>query len=217
MGRLKMNGKILAVLFTVIMTGTAWAAQDTGGENNFNVSGERVFATTFGPTLPPVGYVDFCARNPSECTNLGGRTSVIELTPERFDLLHQVNTYVNSTIKPESDLQLYHKPEYWTYPVTAGDCEDYVLLKQRYLEGFGFPSETLLITVVLDEAGDGHAVLMVHTSAGDYILDNRRNEILRWSDTHYQYLKRQSQSDPKRWLALTNNSIRGKGAIAGGN
>ncbi len=212
-----MNGKILALLFTVLMTGTAGAAQEIAGDNNFNSMGERVFAPAYGPTLPPMGYVDFCARNPSECTNLGGHAAVIELTPERFDLLKQVNTYVNTTIKPESDLQQYHKPEYWTYPVTAGDCEDYALLKQRYLEGFGFPSETLLMTVVLDEAGEGHAVLMAHTSAGDYILDNRRNQILRWSDTHYQYLKRQSQSDPKRWLALTNSSIRGKGTIAGGN
>jgi predicted transglutaminase-like cysteine proteinase len=216
MGRLDMNGKLLAMLFSVAMTGTAAAAQDNG-DNNFKASGERVFAAEYGATLPPIGFVQFCARNAAECRNLNGRKMAAELTPERFSLLHQVNTYVNAKIKPVSDQDLYNQPELWTYPVDAGDCEDYVLLKKRYLEGFGFAAETLLITVVLDEAGEGHAVLMARTSAGDYILDNRRDEILRWNETGYKYLKRQSQSDPRRWMALTDKSIRGQGAIAGGN
>jgi predicted transglutaminase-like cysteine proteinase len=216
MGRLDMKRKLLAVLFSVAMTGTAIAAQDNG-ESNIRSSGERVFAAEYGPTLPPIGFVQFCARNAAECRSLGGHTATVELSPERFNLLHQVNSSVNTKIKPVSDQDLYHQPEMWAYPVDAGDCEDYVLLKKRYLEGFGFPAETLLITVVLDEAGEGHAVLMAHTSAGDYILDNRRDEILRWSETRYLYLKRQSQSDPRQWMALTDKSVRGKGAIAGGN
>jgi predicted transglutaminase-like cysteine proteinase len=120
-------------------------------------------------------------------------------------------------VRPVSDQDLYRQAEVWTYPVDAGDCEDYVLLKKRYLEGFGIPAETLLITVVLDEAGEGHAVLMAHTDAGDYILDNRRDEVLRWNETRYRFLKRQSQADPKVWVALTNKAIRDQGAIAGGN
>lgn len=210
-----MKGKLLALLLTVAMTGTASAAQTSN--DNFNTAVDQVYATTYGPTLPPVGYVSFCARNESECRTLGGHADTLKLTPERFDLLRQINTFVNTTIKPESDLQQYHKPEWWTYPVKAGDCEDYVLLKKRYLEGFGIPAETLLITVVLDEDGAGHAVLTVHTNAGDYILDNRRTQILRWNETHYTYLKRQSQADPRRWVALTNGALRNRGTIAGGN
>ena len=90
------------------------------------------------------------------------------------------------------------RPEYWTFPTDAGDCEDYLLLKKRYLEGLGFPAEALLITVVLDENNQGHAVLTVTGDKGDFVLDNRRNEILRWSDTRYRYLKRQSAGDPTR-------------------
>jgi len=210
-----MKGKLLALLLTVAMAGSATAAQTS--KDNFNSSVDQVFASTFGPTLPPVGYVSFCARNESECRTLGGRGGTLKLTPERFGLLRQVNTLVNTTIKPESDQEQYHRPEWWTYPVNAGDCEDYVLLKKRYLEAFGLPAETLLITVVLDEDGQGHAVLTVHTNAGDYVLDNRREEILRWNETHYQYLKRQSQADPRHWVALTNGSLRNKATIAGGN
>jgi predicted transglutaminase-like cysteine proteinase len=44
---------------------------------------------------------------------------------------------------------------------------------------------------------------MVTTDLGDFVLDNRRNEILRWSDTRYRFLKRQSQEDPRTWMALS--------------
>ena len=70
-------------------------------------------------------------------------------------MLNQVNNYVNSKIKPESDLDLYKTAEMWAYPTTAGDCEDYVLLKKRYLQSMGFAADELLITVLLDEKGAG--------------------------------------------------------------
>jgi predicted transglutaminase-like cysteine proteinase len=92
-----------------------------------------------------------------------------------------------------------------------------VLLKKRYLEGLGFPAETLLITVVLDEHGDGHAVLMVHTDGGDFVLDNRRNTVLRWSETGYTYLKRQSRKNPRIWVSMNNKDNRSRGTIAGAN
>ena len=74
----------------------------------------------------------------------------------------------------------------------------------------------LLITVVLDERREGHAVLTVATQAGDFVLDNRRNEVLLWNETGYTFLKRQSQQDPRRWMALTET--KNNGAItASGN
>ena len=115
-----------------------------------------------------------------------------------------------------SDEELYGKAEYWEYPTDAGDCEDYVLLKKRYLEGLGFPPEALLITVVLDEKSEGHAILTVTADTGDYVLDNRRNEILRWNDVSYRFLKRQSAQDPMRWVALTKEAPVSDGNIAGG-
>ncbi|MGD0025174.1 MAG: transglutaminase-like cysteine peptidase, partial [Xanthobacteraceae bacterium] len=83
-----------------------------------------------------------------------------------------------------------------------GDCEDYVLLKRRMLMQAGWPREALLITVVRDLHGDGHAILTVKTDKGEFILDNQRDEILLWSDTGYRFVKRQSQSDPNVWVSL---------------
>ena len=163
-------------------------------------------AIEYGKSSPPVGYVQFCARGQDECKTKGGKAERLALTAERWDQINQVNNYVNTKIKPVSDMELYHVPDYWTYPVDAGDCEDYVLLKKRYLTGLGFAADELPITVVFDEHGEGHAILSVLTDQGDYILDNRRSEILMWNETNYKFLKRQSQIEPTLWVSLQKNT-----------
>lgn len=117
-----------------------------------------------------------------------------------------VNNYLNGKIKPVDDQKLYGKSEYWTYPAEAGDCEDLVLLKKRYLVEMKINPDELLITVVVDENGDGHAVLTVATDQGDLILDNRRNEIMLWQQSGYKFIKRQSQPKSIEWVSLRNDS-----------
>ena len=164
------------------------------------------FAKEFDKTTAPIGYVSFCARGEEECKFKGGKVERITLDADKFDQIKQVNNYVNTTIKPIGDADLYGVPDYWTYPISIGDCEDYVLLKKRYLQGLGFSADELLITVVFDENGEGHAILTVMTDQGDYILDNRRNEILLWNQTGYKFLKRQSQTDANKWVSLQTNT-----------
>ena len=159
-------------------------------------------ADVFGKTLPPVGYVKFCGRGQEECRFANGTKEKLNITTEKWNMIVQVNTYVQTKIRPVSDMELYGVADYWTYPTNAGDCEDFALLKKRYLVSMGFNPDVLLITVVLDEAGEGHAVLTVVTDKGDYILDNRRNEIIRWDGTGYTFLKRQSQYSATAWESL---------------
>ena len=81
---------------------------------------------------------------------------------------------VNDTIKPITDLEHWGVSERWNYPDDGyGDCEDYVLLKRKMLTQAGWPRQALLITVVRDKQGDGHAVLTVKTDKGEFILDNQ--------------------------------------------
>ena len=164
------------------------------------------FAKEFGDTLPPVGYVKFCAANPAECMSYSFTEKLaaprVKMNAARWNQLYQVNTSVNRKIAPVTDQELYGIAENWTYPVSAGDCEDYLLLKKRELEALGFAPKALRITVVLQEKGEGHAILTVTTNEGDYVLDNRRNEIMLWNDTNYTFLKRQSDSDPRHWVSL---------------
>jgi predicted transglutaminase-like cysteine proteinase len=203
-----------ALLGLLVGTAAVGATETTEGSTAKEPSAR--YAKTFGKALPPVGFVNFCARNPDECQTEGGKALKLAMSPERWNLIFQVNTYVNGKIAPVSDQDLYGEPEYWAFPTDAGDCEDYLLLKKRYLEGLGFPPSALLITVVLDEKSEGHAVLTVTTDEGDFILDNRRNEIRRWSDLDYTYLKRQSPRDPRAWVALAREKTIANGYVAGG-
>jgi predicted transglutaminase-like cysteine proteinase len=170
--------------------------------NAFAIDTHSTNMKLFGKSLPPIGYVQFCATGEAECLQKGSANSRLEATQEKMDMLSQVNSYVNGKIKPESDMDLYHVAEKWAYPVSSGDCEDYVLLKKRFLEGMGVSPDQLLITVLLDEKNEGHAVLTVVTTAGDFVLDNRRDMVLPWVETNYKFLKRQSQDDPKIWVSL---------------
>jgi predicted transglutaminase-like cysteine proteinase len=160
------------------------------------------FIKSFGDTLPPIGYVTFCQEHQGDCRPGPRFADRIQLTPAKFRQIEEVNTAVNTAIAPVTDLELYGKAEVWTYPTTKGDCEDYVLLKRRILIERGFPESTLLITVVRDENNEGHAVLTVRTDAGDFVLDNKRRDIVRWADTPYTFIKRQSEKNPLVWISL---------------
>lgn len=201
---LEMLSKTAALAaITGLMWGVSVASafdQSTGSAPGGTV---KLRQTEFGKTLPPIGFVRFCAEQPLACS---ADTSVsakpIVMTAERWQLVNEINTYVNHKIAPVSDQDLYGQTEHWTYPVDAGDCEDYALLKQNYLNRMGLPESALLMTVVLDEKKEGHAVLTLVTNEGDFILDNRLDTIRPWTSTSYKYLKRQSRQNPRQWMAL---------------
>lgn len=158
-------------------------------------------AREYGETLPPIGFVEFCQRNPDECQGTGKQRKLV-MTEEKWLLVRMVNAFVNGAVAPVTDETLYGTPEYWTIPADAGDCEDLVLMKKKILQSKGLPADSMRITVVLDEHGEGHAVLTLVTSRGDFILDNRRNEIRGWNTTGYTPLKRQSAGNPRKWVSL---------------
>jgi predicted transglutaminase-like cysteine proteinase len=154
-----------------------------------------------GWTNAPVGYVDFCDNYSIECLPSGGDTAEA-LDEGRWRELQEVNTLANHIVIAATDLDYYGKDEVWTLPQTHGDCEDYVLLKRKWLLERGWPTGALLITVVFDEVGDGHAVLLTRTDRGDFVLDNKTDAIRVWYDTPYRFVKRQSIADPNRWVSV---------------
>ena len=105
-------------------------------------------------TRPPVGWVEFCARQPGECAGTTTAPRDLALSPEAWKDLVRVNKWVNETIKPLTDLEHWGVAERWSYPDDGyGDCEDYVLLKRRMLIQSGWPREALLVTVVTRQTG----------------------------------------------------------------
>jgi len=168
---------------------------------------EQPMFIALGPSArPPIGWTEFCSENRRECDTKPMEARDVVLSPTAWRDLVRVNNWVNSKIKPLTDMEHWGVVERWSYPDDGyGDCEDYVLLKRRLLMQAGWPRQALLITVVRDQRGDGHAVLTVKTDKGEFILDNQNQEVLLWSETSYRFVKRQSQVDPNIWVSLGDN------------
>ncbi len=168
------------------------------------VASERpIYVSVGNQARPPIGWVEFCNEHARECATTASDPRDVVLTSKAWKDLVRVNRWVNESIRPVTDMDHWGVVERWSYPDDGqGDCEDYVLLKRRMLTQAGWPREALLITVVRDKKGEGHAVLTVKTDKGEFILDNQAEEILLWSETGYRFVKRQSQANPNTWVSL---------------
>ncbi len=153
-------------------------------------------------TTQPVGHYQLCKRIPEECRQKTSQKKPVTLTRKLWARMIEINNAFNISVAPRTDQEMWGQPEYWSYPSYQGDCEDYVLAKRRALMDEGVPAGSLLITVVRQPNGDGHAVLTVRTNLGDYILDNMEPRILAWTDTDYRYLKRQSTGSSGKWVKI---------------
>lgn len=167
-----------------------------------------LFIAVGGETSAPIGWTQFCVEYDAECKTKPTMPRDVVLSSQAWNDLDRVNRWVNANIRPITDLDHWGVVERWNYPDDGyGDCEDYALEKRRMLIDAGWPREALLMTVVRDQNGDGHAVLTVKSDKGEFILDNQRDNILLWSDTGYHFVKRQSQSDPNVWLSLGEPTV----------
>jgi predicted transglutaminase-like cysteine proteinase len=183
--------------------GTALAAVTMFGAAPAGAGQRLLYVSVQATARAPIGWLQFCHDHRRECAVPRVEARDVVLTAAAWKDLVRVNKWVNSTVKPVTDLDHWGVVEKWSYPDDGyGDCEDYVLLKRRMLIEAGWPRQALLITVVRDRHGDGHAVLTVKTDKGEFILDNQEEDIKLWSDTGYRFVKRQSQENPNVWVSL---------------
>lgn len=158
--------------------------------------------TELAVTPPPSGFVDYCARNASECSEVSELAAApVELDPERFEQLTEVHWAATTSFRYVSDQEQYGRKEYWTLPTDAGDCEDLVLAMRHDLIVMGWPRSALRMSMAVTEKGENHLVLVVTTASGDYVLDNRQKRVLPWSALPYAWVKRQGPNQ-RAWAAL---------------
>lgn len=200
------TGRVLLITCGAVLAASAGATaanERTASLGGFSANEQIVFVAIGEPTRAPIGWVEFCVEYKPECATRPSTPRDVVLTPKAWTDMVKVNAWVNDSIHPVTDLEHWGVVERWNYPDDGkGDCEDYVLLKRRMLMQAGWPREALLITVVRDKKGDGHAVLTVKTNRGEFVLDNQETQVLPWNKTGYRFVKRQSQSDPNTWVAL---------------
>jgi predicted transglutaminase-like cysteine proteinase len=158
-----------------------------------------------GTTSIPVGHLEFCKARPAECRANAQVVDAMPLTDATWQQLVSINAYHNQNIVPVTDDELYQVAEFWTYPNGYGDCEDFALIKRRDLINAGWPASTLLMAVVKEANGNGHAVLIARTDRGDLVLDNQVGDIRLWNETDYKFIKRQSQAHAGQWVDMLDN------------
>jgi predicted transglutaminase-like cysteine proteinase len=184
---------VLALMAT--SAGVTEQAEGHGNKPRFLVIGNQ--------TSLPYGWIDFCGRYKNECDGALTQPSEIELNPTHIKMIEQINQSVNTSITPMSDMDHWGVVDQWDYSVDGfGDCEDYALLKRKMLISAGFPRSALLITVVRDHEGEGHAILTVHSNRGDLILDNLSDDVKFWYETGYNFVKRQDARNQNAWVEL---------------
>jgi predicted transglutaminase-like cysteine proteinase len=155
-----------------------------------------------GTARPVLGWVKFCDRHPEECRVDVSEPAVVTMTPQLWRTITLVNRRVNARIKAMTDKEHWGIVDSWDFPDDGfGDCEDYQLLKRRTLAEQGLSRRAMRMTVVIDDQGEGHAVLMIRSDRGDFILDNKTNAVLPWSQTGYVFVKREGQ-DGAAWASL---------------
>jgi len=192
---------VAAAAFGAVLFAAAFASFGHASEARLPQSS---YAAVGASTSVPYGWVDFCGRRPEEC-NLGKMKPLdVRLTKASWSQLNHVNKSVNGAIEPMTNLAHWGTTlDHWDYPVDGkGDCKVYALYKRKLLIEAGFPRQALLMTVVRDLEGEGHAILTVKTDRGEFVLDNLSDDIRPWDATGYTYLKRQAQDDPNVWLDL---------------
>ena len=119
--------------------------------------------------------------------------------------LDAINLAVNRLISYESDFSGYKAIDHWAGPAETlargrGDCEDFAILKMAALRAAGVPVKSMSLVVLLDRRrGLFHAVLLVSTDQGRFVLDNLRQAVLRDTDLpDYQPLF--SLSESRAWI-----------------
>jgi len=149
------------------------------------------------PVPPPMGARSLCQEYLWACRDITGshyRHS------ELIEMAYLVNSYYNERIQAADDWETYGQEEKWAVPTGgSGDCEDYALAKKETLLASGVSSDRLLMATVLDLDRNHHAVLILRTDRGDYVLDNLTDEIKHWGETGYIYLRVQLPLDKKQW------------------
>ncbi|MFZ3007514.1 MAG: transglutaminase-like cysteine peptidase [Phenylobacterium sp.] len=178
-----------------------------------NALGDDVRPTPVGEArLSFVGFrFDGGSSEPAQVANSSAAapanaSATLIMDASTWATVNRVNTKVNRDIIRKTDLANHGVEERWSTPLEEGtkfgDCEDYVLEKRRALITQGFPPGALSIAVATTTWNTTHAVLLVATDKGEYVLDNLSPWVMPWDEAPYIFRKRQVAGEAFRWARV---------------
>jgi predicted transglutaminase-like cysteine proteinase len=195
----------IAITFTVINPAPASAFTLGSLARNIGHQATVDFVSVSHRTVAPYASVLFCRQNPEECAVKRSRWSRLEvgMTEQRFNELKAINVKINRAIVPQSDDPKVAGGDVWSLAPKAGDCEDYAITKRHELIAGGWPSNALRLGITYTAFGEGHMVLVVKTTSGDLVLDNRIDAIRHWNQTGLRWAMLQSAANPAKWMTVS--------------
>ncbi len=116
----------------------------------------------------------------------------LTLTDENWETIQEVNSEWNRKIQYLSDMENFKKSDHWSFPKEVDgkfldDCDGYAVAKKTVLkDSYGIDA---YLALCWTETGGYHAVCMVHTDRGAYVLDNRFPMVFHYKDCGYKWHK----------------------------
>jgi len=132
---------------------------------------------------------------------------MIKLTPKKWKIIQDINTYRNDNIHYVKDQVQYGKSDHWAFPDDdKGDCEDYGIAKQHDIKkqlGFFAPLATCYCYPNRPKGQRSyHAVCLVDTDYGTYVLDNRFPGVFHFEDCYYLWWKIEREDETWRRIIV---------------
>jgi predicted transglutaminase-like cysteine proteinase len=123
----------------------------------------------------------------------------VALSPSNLEILSDVHRQANAAIA-------YRSTTSWDPLRSEGDCKTYAARKQLELLARGFPPGALRLATAFinDDTAQRyqyHAVLLVDTDQGTFVLDNRQAAPRRWDELPYVWMTAQVPG-AARWAKL---------------
>jgi predicted transglutaminase-like cysteine proteinase len=90
-------------------------------------------------------------------------------------------------------------PELWAQVRRANDEVNRAIRRRSDQAAYG---------VARQAGGEAHAVLLLNTTQGEYVLDNLTPWIVPWDEAPYQWRWREVGGDPLRWAAVASRDAK---------
>ena len=137
----------------------------------------------------------------------------IELSDYRNSSIHALAKKVDEVMNAKKyiiDNKNWGKSDYWATPIefmnNGGDCEDFAIAKYVALRSMGVPDSRMRVAIVQDQKKNiPHAILVVYTEKGPYILDNQ-SQVMRSAANISHYKPIFSINHSAWWLHTTPDS-----------